>query len=32
MLSGRRFSLKGIQAKLWIGKDNYAFEGEEHAD
>ncbi|WP_223945616.1 hypothetical protein, partial [Aeromonas caviae] len=24
--------IKGIRAKLWIGKDNYAFEGEEHAD
>ncbi|MCY9814308.1 hypothetical protein, partial [Aeromonas caviae] len=32
MLSGRSFSIKGIRAKLWIGKDNYAFEGEEHAD
>ncbi|MBS4637818.1 hypothetical protein, partial [Aeromonas caviae] len=32
MLSGRRFSIKGIRAKLWIGKDNHAFEGEEHAD
>ncbi|MGL6534127.1 hypothetical protein ACSZN5_14165, partial [Aeromonas caviae] len=32
MLSGRHFSIKGIRAKLWIGKDNHAFEGEEHAD